>query len=90
MSFLPLYYADCLPFIQKTLNRPLGSVQQDFFATLRNVYQTFGVTVWQFTKRLNVCVESQKEGEPSISLELGHLKLKKHGVLKGLGLQIFQ
>lgn len=78
-------------FIQRTLNRSLGSVQQDFFAPLKNVYQTFGVTVRQFTKRFQCTPENlRKKVNPSIGLGLGHLKLNSMEFLKGIDLQIYQ
>ena len=73
------------------LNRSLGSVQQDFFAPLKNVYQTFGVTVRQFTKRFQCTPENlRKKVNPSIGLGLGHLKLNSMEFLKGIDLQIYQ
>ena len=58
---------------------------------LKNVYQTFGVTVRQFTKRFQCTPENlRKKVNPSIGLGLGHLKLNSMEFLKGIGLQIYQ
>lgn len=91
MSFFTTIACRLPVFIQRTLNRSLGSVQQDFFAPLKNVYQTFGVTVRQFTKRFQCTPENlRKKVNPSIGLGLGHLKLNSMEFLKGIDLQIYQ
>lgn len=91
MSFFTTIACRLPVFIQRALNRSLGSVQQDFFASLKDVYQTFGVTVGLFTKRFQCTTENlRKKVNPPVGLGLGHLKLNGMEFLKGIGLQIYQ
>ena len=55
------------------------------------MYQSFGFTVGQFTKRLQRAPKNLgKKVNPSVGLRLGHFKLDGMEFLEGIDLQIYQ
>ena len=90
MSFFTTITCWLPVFVRRTLNGSLCSIQQNILTSLKNVYQSFGVTVGQFTKCLQCMAENfWKKVNPPIGLRPGHFKLEGMEFLKRIGLQVY-
>ena len=71
-------------FVHRTLNCPLGSIQQYILVSFEDVYQPFGVTVGQFAKCPQCAAENlRKKVNPPVGLGVGSFQTRWHGAPEG-------